>query len=348
MANSLLIADDIEINRSILAETFKDEYNIIEASNGVEAINALKNNDKIVAVLLDLVMPEMNGIDVLKEMNKTGDIFRIPVFIITASDNDEAFIDAYHLGAVDVIAKPFMIHFLKCRVANIIELYRHRNNLESIVAEQLARLSSMNRAMVETLASVIEFRSCEAGEHVRRISYITSVLMTSISDMYPEYYQTKSEIEHIAMAAVLHDVGKISIPDFILNKPARLTQSEFEIMKNHTTKGCEILSSIPSEMMDREVYRLSYDICRHHHERWDGRGYPDALKGDEISIQAQAVSLADVYDALTSPRVYKEAYSHEKAMEMILKGECGCFNPKAIEAFKPIAELIRKPNNKIL
>ncbi len=342
MRNSLLIADDVEINRCILAEAFKAEYNIIEAENGVEAIKALRNNDGIAAVLLDLIMPEMGGMEVLKEMNKTGDIFRIPVFIITSSDNEETFIDAYHLGAVDVIVKPFITHFLKCRVANIIELYRHRNNLESIVTEQLTRLNSMNRSMVETLASVIEFRSCESGEHVRRISYITSVLMTAISEMYTEYYHSKNVIDHIAMAAVLHDVGKISIPDLILNKPAKLTKPEFEIMKGHTIKGCEILSSIPSEMMDKEVYQLSYDICRHHHERWDGGGYPDGLKGDEISIHAQAVAIADVYDALTSPRVYKAAYSHEKALEMIFNGECGCFNPKVIEAFKLIAEKIRK------
>ena len=342
MRNSLLIADDVEINRCILAEAFKEEYNIIEVENGVEAIKSLRNNDGIAAVLLDLIMPEMGGMEVLKEMNKTGDIFRIPVFIITSSDNEETFIDAYHLGAVDVIVKPFITHFLKCRVANIIELYRHRNNLESIVTEQLTRLNSMNRSMVETLASVIEFRSCESGEHVRRISYITSVLMTAISEMYTEYYHPKNDIDHIAMAAVLHDVGKISIPDLILNKPAKLTKPEFEIMKRHTIKGCEILSSIPSEMMDKEVYQLSYDICRHHHERWDGGGYPDGLKGDEISIHAQAVAIADVYDALTSPRVYKAAYSHEKALEMIFNGECGCFNPKVIEAFKLIAEKIRK------
>ena len=166
--------------------------------------------------------------------------------------------------------------------------------------------------------------------------------MTAISEMYTEYYHSKNDIDHIAMAAVLHDVGKISIPDLILNKPAKLTKPEFEIMKGHTIKGCEILSSIPSEMMDKEVYQLSYDICRHHHERWDGGGYPDGLKGDEISIHAQAVAIADVYDALTSPRVYKAAYSHEKALEMIFNGECGCFNPKVIEAFKLIAEKIRK------
>ena len=342
MKNSLLIVDDVEINRAILAEAFKGEYDIIEAANGVEAVKALKNCPNVSAVLLDLVMPEMDGMGVLREMNKTGDIFRIPVFIVTSADDEETFEDAYGMGAVDVISKPFIHHFLKCRVANIIELYRHRNNLETTVNEQLARLNSMNRSMVETLASVIEFRNCESGGHVKRISHITALLMTAISEMYPEYYCPKEMIDRVSMAAILHDVGKISIPDVILNKPAKLTHEEFEIMKQHTVKGCEILSNIPSEMMDKEVYDLCFDICRHHHERWDGGGYPDGLKGDDISVYAQAVAVADVYDALTSPRVYKAAYPQEKAVEMIFDGECGCFNPKILKAFEMIAGKVKK------
>ncbi|MCM1055869.1 MAG: response regulator [Bacteroides sp.] len=342
MKNSLLIVDDVEINRAILVETFKDEYEITEANNGIEAIRALKNDPGIAAVFLDLIMPEMGGMDVLREMNKTGDIFRIPVFIVTSFDQEDSFVDAYKMGAVDVIVKPFIPHFLKGRVANIIELYRHRTNLETVVNDQLARLNRMNRSMVETLASVIEFRNCESGEHVKRISYITSLLMTAISEMYTEYYCSKESIDKIAMAAILHDVGKISIPDVILNKPAKLTIEEFEIMKRHTIKGCEILASIPEDVMDREIYSLSYDICRHHHERWDGGGYPDGLKGSETPIHAQAVAIADVYDALTSPRVYKAAYSHEKALEMILNGECGCFNPKLVKGFEMIADKIKK------
>lgn len=342
MRKSLLIVDDVEINRAVLAEAFMGEYDIIEAANGIEAVKALKNSRDISAVLLDLVMPEMGGMEVLREMNKTGDIFRIPVFIVTAAADSETYEDAYKMGAVDVIAKPFIHHFLKCRVANLIELYRHRNNLETTVNEQLARLNSMNRSMVETLASVIEFRNCESGEHVKRISRVTGLLMTAVSEMYPEYYCSKEMIERVSLAAILHDVGKISIPDVILNKPAKLTHEEFEIMKQHTVRGCEILSNIPSEMMDKDVFDLCFDICRHHHERWDGGGYPDGLKGDDITVYAQAVAVADVYDALTSPRVYKAAYSHEKAMEMIFGGECGCFNPKILEAFEMIADKIKR------
>lgn len=342
MRNSLLIVDDVEINRAILSEAFKGEYDIIEAANGLEAVKLLKNSRNVAAVLLDLVMPEMGGMEVLREMNKTGDIFRIPVFIITSADDADTFEDAYKMGAVDVILKPFIHRFLKCRVANLIELYRHRNNLETTVNEQLARLNSMNRSMVETLASVIEFRNCESGEHVKRISSVTALLMTAISEMYPEYYCSKEMIDRVSMAAILHDVGKISIPDVILNKPARLTHDEFEIMKQHTVRGCEILSNIPGEMMDKDVFDLCFDICRHHHERWDGGGYPDGLKGDDISIYSQVVAMADVYDALTSPRVYKAAYSHEKAVEMIFDGECGCFNPKLLKTFEMIADKIKK------
>lgn len=200
----------------------------------------------------------------------------------------------------------------------------------------------MNRAMVETLAAVIEFRDCESGEHVKRISRLTKILMMKVSELYPEYYLPQTEIEKVARSAVLHDVGKISIPDRILNKPGKLTAEEFEVMKQHTVKGCEILQSIP-DMMDEGIYNYSYDICRHHHERWDGGGYPDGLCRDEISIWAQVAAVADVYDALTSKRVYKKAFDHETAVNMIYNGECGSFNPKVLNAFRKVeGEIIRK------
>ncbi len=334
MKNTILIVDDMEINRAVLAEGFKEEYTILEAANGVQALEIIRSNPCISAVLLDLIMPEMNGIEVLREMNKSGYLVHIPVFIITAANNEELLMEAYNIGAVDVITKPFMTNFLRCRVSNIIELYMHRNDLEDIVNEQLERLSRNNRSIVETLASIVEFRDCESGEHVKRIGNLTEIIIKNVIEMYPEYSMPHTEIQKIVLASALHDVGKISIPDRILNKPSRLTKEEFEIMKQHTVKGCEILKSMPEGMMDHDVYNYSYDICRHHHERWDGNGYPDRLVGDEISIWAQVVSVADVYDALTSHRVYKAAYEHETAMNMILNGECGTFNPKVINAFK--------------
>lgn len=338
---TILIVDDIEINRAILTEIFKEDYQTIEACNGVEALEIINSNNDILAVLLDLLMPELDGLGVLKEMNESGKIDSIPVFLITAADSREMLQEGYDLGAIDVITKPFMMHFLKCRVNNVIELYRHRNELESIVEEQVKRLNEMNQSMVETLATIVEFRDCESGEHVRRIRNLTKKLMQEVSRMYPEYSIPGSEIEKIAMSSVLHDVGKISIPDQILNKPGKLTSEEFEIMKQHTTLGSEMLQKI-SNIMEDGIYNYSYDICRHHHERWDGRGYPDGLSGDDISIWAQVVSVADVYDALTAERVYKKAFSHEKAVEMIRNGECGTFNPKVLKAFENAVKKMEK------
>lgn len=336
----ILVVDDMEINRAILAEGFKDAYTILEAENGEEAMEILKR-ENISAVLLDLVMPVRDGLSVLQEMNELGMVLHIPVFIITAANEDELLMKAYDLGAVDVIVKPFLMNFLRCRISNVIELYKHRNDLEALVKEQVERLETINQSMVETLATLIEFRDCESGEHVKRICGLTEILMNAASEMYPEYRLPQSEIDKIVTASVLHDVGKIAIPDNILQKPGRLTKEEFEIMKQHTTRGCDILQKIP-DIMDSDIYNYSYDIARHHHERWDGKGYPDGLKGDEITIWSQVVAVADVYDALTSPRVYKAAFSHEKAVEMIYNGECGVFNPKVLEVFKQNIDKIRK------
>ncbi len=332
---TILIVDDIDINRDILAEVFKDDYNIVEACNGEQAIEFINSNTRISAVLLDLLMPQVDGLGVLTEMNRTKKIKYIPVFLITAADSNDRLLEAYNLGAIDVISKPFVTQFLKCRVNNVIELYEHRNKLESIVKKQVQRFNRMNQSIVETLASVIEFRDCESGEHVKRICRLTKILMTEVSNTYKEYHLPDEEIEKIGTSSVLHDIGKIAIPDKILNKPGRFTKEEFEIMKQHTVKGCEILQSMP-DIMDSGIYNYSYDICRHHHERWDGRGYPDGLSGDDISIWAQVVSVADVYDALTSVRVYKDAYSSETAVKMIMNGECGIFNPKVLKVFEKV------------
>lgn len=339
--HNMLIVDDMEINRVLLAEAFSDSYHILEATNGEEALEIINSGTPLAAILLDLIMPKVSGLDVLREMNQSGKVQQIPVFLITASESQKLLMDGYQLGAVDVITKPFMIQFLKCRVNNIVELYMRRNDLEEVVKEQVERLSSLNKSMVETLAAVIEFRDCESGEHVKRICGLTEILLRTAGELYPEYALPKEEIEKIVTAAVLHDVGKIAIPDSILNKPGRLTAEEFALMKEHTTKGCAILEQMPT-LMDQDVYDYSYDICRHHHERWDGRGYPDGLKGDEISIWAQAAAVADVYDALTSPRCYKAAFPHEKAVEMIFNNECGVFNPKLLQAFKACMAEIRQ------
>lgn len=329
---ALLIVDDEEINRVPIVEAFKDNYTILEAENGKEALDIVNSRDDIAAVLLDMIMPVMSGMDVLREMNKSGRISSIPVFIITAADNKSLLMDAYNFGAVDVIQKPAFMPFVKCRIGNMVELYRHRTDLESVLEEKVARLNLINTSMIEALANIIEFRDGESGEHVKRISTLTKKMLVALSIMYPEYYLPPQEIEKISAASTLHDVGKIAIPDSILNKPGRLTSEEFEVMKTHTSKGCEVLANIPN-LIDEDIYNYSVDIARHHHERWDGKGYPDKLVGDEISLAAQAVSIADVYDALISPRCYKAPFTHEVAVKMIYDGECGSFNPKMLEAF---------------
>ena len=332
MDKTILIVDDEEINQLILAEEFKAAYNIIVADNGHQAIEIINSGRPISAIFLDLMMPVIDGLGVLKEMNKSGMISHIPVFIVTAADTDSMLQKAYDLGAVDVIRKPFMRSFMRCRVDNIIELYRHRENLKSVIDDKVEQIRHMNEMMVTSLANIIEFRDGESGEHVKRISGLTKIILTDIVANYPEYYMTEEAIDKISSASILHDVGKIAIPDSILNKPGRLTSEEFETMKLHTVKGCEILVNM-TEFLDEMTYKYSYDICRHHHERWDGRGYPDALKGDEISIWSQVVAIADVYDALISPRVYKAPYEHSIAVKMIYNGECGAFNPKVLESF---------------
>ena len=334
---TILIVDDVDINRIMLAEIFRDSYEIVEAANGQEAITSLETRKDIVAVLLDLLMPDVNGLEVLKAMNQSGKIKSIPVFLITAAESQEMLLEGYDLGAVDVIMKPFATQFLKCRISSVLELYEYRNDLEKKVRRQAKKLNELMTSITEMLATAIEFRDCESGEHVRRICVLTRELMNEVITLYPEYSLPEAEIEKIVTAAMLHDVGKIAIPDSILNKPGRLTPEEFEIMKQHTVRGCELLSSIPN-IMDEGIFRYGYDICRHHHERWDGKGYPDGLEGDEVSIWAQVVAVADVYDALISPRVYKKAFSHDTAVNMIFEGQCGTFNPKVLDAFKKIMD----------
>lgn len=344
----ILIVDDEEVNRTILEVMFGETYEVVQGENGQDAVDELEKNPDFVLVLLDVIMPVMDGFAVLEYMKQKGLIDRIPVILITSETVRDSEDKAYQYGIADVIHKPFYPDIVKRRSKNLIELYQNKANMEKRLKEQeiaiLAqekKIRENNEFLIEALSSVVEFRSSESGDHVRRIKYFTRVLLKYLSKYFPEYGITPVQIEEITKASTLHDIGKIGIPDAILTKPGKLTQEEFEIMKTHTTIGCDMLATFQKGVED-EFYKYCYEICRHHHERWDGGGYPDGLKGDEISIHAQAVAIADVYDALTSPRVYKAAYSHEKALEMIFNGECGCFNPKVIEAFKLIAEKIRK------
>lgn len=346
----LLIVDDVEMNRVILGEQFKGAYRIIEAENGVEALRLTAQYQKeLAAILLDVVMPEMDGFQVLEVLGAQGLMRQVPVFLITSDDSMESMNRGYELGVMDIIGKPIVPRFVKRRVESVVELFRAREQLGQTVERQEAALwekaqeiQQLNTSIIETLATAIEFRDCESGQHVKRIHDVTLLLLRALVHMDPVRYQfSEEQLQQVATAAIMHDVGKIAIPDYILNKPGRLTREECAVMKQHTIRGCELLDRIPKSQTN-PIYRYAYDICRHHHERWDGRGYPDQLKGDEISIWAQVVSVADVYDALVSPRVYKPPYQHDKAMEMILGGECGTFNPVLMQCLQRVSETLRE------
>lgn len=340
----ILVVDDVELNRAILAELFQDSYEVFEAENGRQALELLEaRHEDILIVLLDIIMPVMDGFEMLQNMARREWKEEIPVVLITSENSDNALLRGYELGVSDIINKPFNPNIVKRRVDNTIELYLHKRHLEALVRQQVEtlekqalKLNRFNEFIIDTLSTVVEFRSCESGTHIRRVREITRLLLESLSFRYPEYALPRGSIDKIVSAASMHDIGKIAIPDAVLNKPGRLTAEEFEIMKTHSLKGCELLQSI-NEGQDEEYYRFCYDICRSHHERWDGSGYPDGLAGNNIPIWAQVVSLADVYDALTSERVYKGAYTHAQAVSMILNGECGVFNPRLLNSFLSVA-----------
>ena len=336
----ILIVDDEEINRSILRGLFEDDYEVLEAENGREAIDQLDNNTNIVLILLDVVMPVMSGFRVLEYMKEQEVLMKIPVILITGEtilDSDDL---AYSYGVADVMHKPFYPHIVRRRAKNIIELYQNKHYMEERLKEQEQeiraqekKLRENNEFMIDALSSVVEFRNLESGEHVRRVKYFTRIMLKYLMKYFPKYNLTAEQIDEIARASAVHDIGKIGIPDSILLKPGRLTPEEFEIMKTHTTIGCDVLEKF-CKNQDEEFYRYCYEICRYHHERWDGNGYPDHLVGDEIPISSHIVAIADVYDALVSPRVYKAAYANNIAYDMILNGECGQFSPDVIECFK--------------
>lgn len=339
--NVILVVDDMEINRAILRGVLEDEYHILEAENGEQAMLLVEQYREAIAVmLLDVVMPVKDGYEVLREMSARGFLDQIPVVMVTAEGSAESEVRAFDLGASDIVMKPFEPHVIRRRVQNIIELNLHKLHLEDLVEEQAQSLRESNEIITDALSSVIEYRSMESGQHILRIRMFTKILLQDVARNCREYGLDERKIESITRAAAMHDIGKIAIPDSILNKPGPLTDEEFAVMKAHTTKGCSMLDGL-SRLGDQEYLRYAYNICRYHHERWDGRGYPDGLKGNNIPICAQVAGIADCYDALTTDRVYKKAYSHEKAMNMILNGECGAFSPRLLECLKNVGEQFR-------
>ncbi len=336
----VLIVDDSEMNREMLADILENEYDIIQAENGIEAVSILRENHlEISLVMLDMVMPEMDGLGVLEVMNKYHWIENIPVIMISVENSADYIERAYDLGVTDYIKRPFDAVAVRRRVMNTMMLYANQKKLVGLVSEQIYEKEKSTNMMINILSHIVEFRNGESGLHVLHIKTITQILLKRYSELHKNSGLTKNDISMISLASSLHDIGKISIPEEVINKPGRLTPEEFAIMKTHSAIGASMLENLPFEK-DEPLLKVAYQICRWHHERYDGRGYPDGLKGDEIPLSAQVVAVADVYDALTSERVYKKAFSHEKAMEMILGGECGTFNPDILECLKDTAETL--------
>ena len=336
----ILIVDDSEMNRSILADMLGDEYDILEAENGREGVAVMqKHGGEISLVLLDIVMPELDGFGVLDVMNKNGWIQDIPVIMISAERGSSHVEKAFELGITDFINRPFDALIVHRRVVNTILLYAKQKKLVSMVAEQIYEKEHSNSLMIEILSHIVEFRNGESGAHVRHVHMLTEILLTELMRKTDRYGLKPSDISVIGTASALHDIGKIAIPEEILNKTGRFTPEEYAVMKTHSMAGAKMLEDLPY-YQEEPLMKAAYEICRWHHERWDGGGYPDGLKGDEIPIGPQIVALADVYDALTSHRVYKPVIPHKKALEMILNGECGAFNPIVLECLRDRADKI--------
>ena len=334
--SKILLVDDSKMNRMMLTEILGDSYHILEAENGQECLETLQAEaGNIALVLLDINMPVMDGFEVLKAMNANHTIEDTPVIMISSEDSDAAIRRSYELGASDYVNRPFDARIVYRRVTNTIKLYAKQRRLVQMVSDQIRARENNTDMLVGVLSHIVEFRNGESGLHVRHIRIITELLLRRLLEISSRYSITAEQQDMIPLASALHDIGKIGIDEKILNKPGKLTPEEFEIMKTHSMLGAKMLHDLDG-FAEQPLLQTAYEIARWHHERWDGRGYPDGLKGDEIPISAQLVSLADVYDALTSERCYKKAFSHERAVQMIQNGECGAFNPLLLQCLTNI------------
>lgn len=338
---TILVADDSDMNRFLLRTMLEESYNIIEAEDGLQAVAALQQMEQEISlVLLDIVMPNLDGFGVLTAMNQYHWIDNVPVIMISV-ENTHSFIErAYDLGVTDFISRPFDTMVVRRRAVNTIMLYAKQRRLASMVNDQIYQKEKVNNLMIAILSHIVEFRNEESGLHVLHIQTMTEILLKALMRKTKKYSLDRETINLISTASALHDVGKIGIPTEVLNKPGKFTPEEFAIMKEHSRMGADMMKGVPFQ--DEPLVQYAYEICRWHHERYDGRGYPDGLAGEDIPISAQVVSLADVYDALTSERVYKPAHSHEKALAMILNGECGSFQPLLLECLVESSEVIQQ------
>ncbi len=347
MRKKILIVDDEAINREILKQIFEQDYDIIMAKEGKEAIEFINRyQNDLAIVLLDLIMPVINGYQVLHILNANGMIKKIPVIMITANTDTKIALSCYSLGAADIINKPFVAQIVRQRILNTIEMYEDRDSLKKLLEQSNEKLTERERQLeqfydrlMDAISNIVEFRDTDSGMHVKRVKGLTQLLACTYQKLYPEENITDEQVHAIVRTSALHDIGKIAIPDSILLKPGKLNPDEWEIMKSHTTRGCDILAMLEN-VQDSDQYKTAYDIIRHHHERYDGTGYPDGLKGDNIPLAAQLVAIVDVYDALVSDRIYKKAYTKEKAYSMITNGECGVFSDKILACFEHARKVI--------
>ena len=350
MNDKILIVDDMKVNRDILVNILKDEYEIMEAENGMEAWKIIiKERKSLAAVLLDLVMPEVDGFQVIENMKQNNLMETIPVLAISGENPEDSEKRCLELGVADFISKPFHALVVKKRVQNIVNYYTYKKHLEEKVESQMLtlrkqykvlqvqadKLQKKNDEIVTIVGNVAEYRSLESGNHIRRVKQYTRILGEYVKDNYPEYGLTKEKLDIIVSASALHDIGKVAIPDSILLNPGRLSDDEFDYLRSHTLRGCELLEDFKN-VWSEEYLKIGQEICRSHHERYDGKGYPDGLVGEEIPISAQIVSIVDVYDAMTNERFYKGALAIERVFYMITNGECGIFSPKLLEAFRKV------------
>lgn len=341
MKKKLLIVDDDELSRELLRQMFEDEYDIITAADGMEGMQLIgRYAGELAVILLDLIMPVLNGYQVLQALKAENITDKIPVVMISSQTDTYTEISAYSMGAASVISKPYVTEIVKQSVNNIVGLRQSAAGLEEIIksqSEQLdikqRQLDSYSDKLIEAISNIVEFRNLESGTHIKRVKGLTRIVAEAYQKLYPEAGLTRERIELITSVSATHDIGKIAIPDHILLKPGRLTDEEREVMNTHTTKGCEILNLL-TDVQNSEQLATAYEICRHHHERADGNGYPDGLKGEEIPISAQLVSIADVYDALVSERCYKKPFDKETAYQMIMEGKCGIFSEKLLKCLE--------------
>lgn len=350
---AVLVADDSDIDREILCEVLREDFDTLEAENGFEAISKAieaDENGTLAACIIDIAMPIIDGLAALEELKDMA--ARIPMLLITAESTPENIRRGHELGMADFIVKPFRGYGINQRIHNLIDQFNRRNKAAAAKAAKKEDilfsnedLEEFSAVLIEVLGAIIEYRGIESMQHIKRIRMYTQCLIECVAKNCRDYEIKDSDIKRISMASAVHDIGKIVIPDSILLKPGRLTPIEFETMKSHTTRGCEILKYMDT-LRDKDFLRFCYEICRSHHERWDGNGYPDKLRGDAIPISAQVMAIADVYDALTTNNIYRPKFSHEQSVHMITTGECGSFAPRLLRCFEYVKDKFKEISEK--